>query len=96
MTVSAYTTKYPGARTVSDTAQARFDAHVAGIIRQAPALTDKATITIKGMEFQAYPGVPPEACLPMPAHYQLPASGDLSKKINHVLLALQGGASCYV
>lgn len=96
MSPAAYLATYPGARVASDTLKKRVES-VAGKVRRAlPPEPSKLTVNFAGLHFPVHPGVPEEACLPMPANYHLPMYPPLSLDVMNCLVALFNGRSIYV
>lgn len=99
MTASEYLELYPDAPTMSARLMDEFKKRFTAPRRQhPPALTD-LTIhfgDMKNLRFQVNAGVPPEVCLPLPPHYRLPRTGDLSTDVKHALISLKFGRSMYI
>lgn len=94
LSVAGYLAKYPGAQTAS---QALVDAYDATAKRRRKA-AEAAGLSVEfaGIDFPVDLGVPADACLPMPAHYQTPQYGDLANDIQDVAVAVKRGRSVWV
>ena len=94
LSVASYLATYPGAATAS---QALVDAYEATSKRRRKAAEVAGlAVDFAGVSFPVDLSVPPDACLPMPAHYQTPQYGDLAGDIQDVAVAVKRGRSVWV
>lgn len=98
MTVQDYWEVYPDAPTASDDAVAEFKKRrkASRTSREHPPPLTDVKVEFSGVPFKLWVDVPPEDCLPMPAHYRLPTSGDLAMDVQDAALAFAAGLSMYV
>lgn len=95
ITAQEYIDKYPGAPTASQRLIDRFNGEKSPR-RELPPNPEDLTISFAGFDFPVNPGVPAEACLPMPAHYRIPRFGGLGEDIQHAAVALRFRRSTYI
>jgi MoxR-like ATPase len=94
LTVVEYLAKYPGAATAS---QSLIDSYEGASKRRRKAAEAAGlAVDFAGVSFPVDTGVPASACLPMPAHYNVPVHGDLAGDIQDVAVAVKRSRSVWV
>lgn len=94
LTVEAYLSKHPGAETCSSELVAAYEGTAKR--RRKAAEASGVAINFAGVSFPVDPSVPASACLPMPTHYAVPASGKLSRDVQDVVVAVKRCRSVWV
>ena len=94
LSVGQYLTLNPGAGTASAALIAAFDG--ASKRRRKAAEAAGLALDFAGVSFPVDLGVPAGACLPMPAHYAVPAHGDLAGDVQDVAVAVRKCRSVWV
>ncbi len=96
ISVSEYLSRYDNSPIVSDDLQARYKQKSASVARQHPPDPTGLMIPFAGIDFPVNFDVPEDVCLPMPAYYKIPESGQLAKDVSHAAVALSAGRSIYI
>jgi MoxR-like ATPase len=96
MSVDTYLVKHPTAVVMSGRLKDRYDKDQGNVRRAHPPAPEELKVTFAGLEFAVNPGVPAEACLPLPSNYALPRHGKLGKDIANALVGLFCNRSLYI
>jgi len=96
MSVEDYQEEYPGAPVESAEVTRRHAAWSTKLRRQRAPEPEELRVRIGEVDFPVNWDVPEDACLPLPAHYRLPVSGDLGNDVRRALRYMRAGRSTWI